>query len=168
MSAGITAALTGQSSDEFMGPVSVSPTRLQGTSLEKRNSLSAEHTATIMGLLRTAATELSDCAFTALAFSHAHPHQRSAARVPQLETTRALLTAARLRGSVWAVPRLVPSSRIHSDPPWVTIVPAPRSSLANLAPEPVDLNAALAVLAECEVLVNVKAVGLNFRHVAMF
>lgn len=45
----------------------------------------------------------------------------------------------------------------------VQIRPAPRGSLASLACQPVDASEAAARLKPDEVLVAVKAVGINFR-----
>lgn len=56
-------------------------------------------------------------------------------------------------------PRLVPS-HIASTPAPFQLLPKPRGALQNLAPEPLQLD-----LAAQEVLVEVHAVGINFRDV---
>lgn len=64
-----------------------------------------------------------------------------------------------LQGMVQHAPRLVPSQTASSPAPF-QLLPKPRGALQNLVPEPLQTD-----LAGNEVLVEVHAVGVNFRDV---
>ena len=64
-----------------------------------------------------------------------------------------------MQGMVQHAPRLVPSQTASIPTPF-QLLPKPRGALQNLVPEPLQLG-----LAAEEVLVEVHAVGVNFRDV---
>ena len=82
-------------------------------------------------------------------------------------------------GGVVSLPRLLPcwsgtgstldgqlsSSGAVGGGEWFQLRPRPRGSLGSLVPEPVGLEKAKALLAPGDVLVAVRAIGLNFRDV---
>ncbi|KAL0047579.1 hypothetical protein WJX82_006984 [Trebouxia sp. C0006] len=69
------------------------------------------------------------------------------------------VSEAAFQGRVQHAPRLVPS-QVASSPAPFQLLPKPRGALQNLVPEPLHTN-----LASDEVLLEVHAVGINFRDV---
>lgn len=114
--------------------------------------------AAVWGLLRTAATEQPNATFSLLGASPLAARRGHAASVQHASS--GLLAAASEQAGALLVPRLQPSS-MDGCPQWVSIQPEPRSSLANLVARPVALEALAP--GPGEVLLNVKAIGINFR-----
>ena len=69
------------------------------------------------------------------------------------------LHETRLQGRLQHAPRLLPSKTTSSPAPF-QLLPKPRGALQNLVPEPLRLD-----LRADEVLMEVHAVGVNFRDV---
>ena len=69
------------------------------------------------------------------------------------------LHKTRLQGRLEHAPRLVPSKTSSSPAPF-QLLPKPRGALQNLVPEPLQLE-----LRADEVVIEVHAVGVNFRDV---
>jgi hypothetical protein len=112
--------------------------------------------SSVMGLLRTAATEQPDTAITVTV--GARPASSAASTTAGEEDASELLRAS----SAMAVPRLLPAPSPEAAE-WIQIRPEPRSSLANLVGHAVGLDGMQP--GPGEVLLSVKAVGLNFRDV---
>ena len=60
----------------------------------------------------------------------------------------------------------IPAVIVHAELMYPSqVVPQPRGSLANLTPQPVDVEAARMALQPGQALLSITAVGINFRDV---
>ncbi len=116
-----------------------------------------------ISLVRSAAQESADCSvISRLTDPHTLDGSLVNAAVGAAQITSACmdeLSEAAFQGRVQHAPRLVPS-QVASSPAPFQLLPKPRGALQNLVPEPVHTN-----LAADEVLLEVHAVGVNFRDV---
>ena len=118
----------------------------------------------VTGLLRTAAAELSTMSVSVLSTDSRKPSsvQAAAPALPSVNTTGFLESVSSKAGAI-TKPQLVQSSMAAPQHDLFQLRPQPRGSLANLVPVPVD--SAAVQLKAGEVLVQVRAIGLNFRDV---
>lgn len=119
----------------------------------------------ISGLLRTAATELTS---VRVSLSTADHHTSSSDLTKQTSTSVAsqslgFLDSATVVAGTLNKPQLTRSKVRAPGQELFQLRPEPRGSLSNLVPMPFD--ASLVTLKSNEVLVQVRAVGLNFRDV---
>ena len=119
----------------------------------------------VSGLLRTAATELTS---VRVSLSTADHHNSSSGLVDQTNASAAshclgFLDSATAVAGTLSKPRLTHSRVRAPGQDLFQLRPEPRGSLSNLVPMPFD--ASLVTLKPNEVLVQVRAVGLNFRDV---
>ncbi len=114
-------------------------------------------------LVRSAAQESADCSVVSrLTDPHALDSSLDNAAVRADQITSASMdevSEAAFQGRVQHAPRLVPSPLASSPAPF-QLLPKPRGALQNLVPEPLHMD-----LAADEVLLEVHAVGVNFRDV---
>jgi len=114
-------------------------------------------------LVRSAAQESADCSVVSrLTDPYALDSSLDNAAVRTAQITSASMdevSEAAFQGRVQHAPRLVPS-RVASSPAPFQLLPKPRGALQNLVPEPLHMG-----LAADEVLLEVHAVGINFRDV---
>ena len=116
----------------------------------------------IAGALRTAAVESSarlSVLQTASSQGDAQPIQLSL----QSTAPRADVYGMRVSAGLALMPRLLPS-RAVSAPTAFSLMPQPRGALANLKPVPLD-RMRMTNLQPGQVVLQVRAVGLNFRDV---
>ena len=115
------------------------------------------------GLLRVAASEQAHAAY---ALAAADKAAAAAGGWPALHAdasdSKGTLSASRQRGRVDTAPRLLRSAAQAPAAELVQILPMPRGSLASLVSQ--TLAPAAVKLREGEVLVSVKAIGINFRQ----
>ncbi len=114
-------------------------------------------------LVRSAAQESADCSVTSrLTDPYTLDSSLGSAAITTAQITSASMdevSEAAFQGRVQHAPRLVPSQLASSAAPF-QLLPKPRGALQNLVPEPLHMN-----LAADEVLLEVHAVGVNFRDV---
>ena len=114
-------------------------------------------------LVRSAAQESATCSVTSrVTDPHTLDSSLDNAAVRAAQVTSASMdevSEAAFQGRVQHAPRLVPS-RVASSPAPFQLLPKPRGALQNLVPEPLHMD-----LAANEVLLEVHAVGVNFRDV---
>ena len=90
-------------------------------------------------------------------------HSAGAQLLLQAEIPSTDVYGQRLTAGAAVVPRLLPS-RAPSTPNAFSLLPQPRGALANLKPVPLT-HASMTKLQPGQVLLQVRAVGLNFRDV---
>lgn len=120
----------------------------------------------VEGLLRVAATEQAASSYSLAATDALAAGPSSAVMTPLAEAPiKGILMTSRARGGAVAAPQLLRSGALLLAVELLQVRPMPRGSLANLVAQPFD--AAAAALREQEVMVAVKAVGVNFRRVTL-
>ena len=144
-------------------PVQVLTSAAPAAAGTRQNLTSGLLSGVVSGLLRTAATEMST---TAVALHSVHPHS-SSSHVQSLPASTAcqlgFLNTSTAGASTLTQPQLARSSIQASSPGLFQLRPHPRGSLENLAPMPFD-RAAVKLCSQ-QILVQVHAVGVNFRDV---
>ena len=125
----------------------------------------------VSGLLRTAATEMTTLQVSAhgtdrrtCAQSQPSPRVMSVAAAAVPGQPAGILEASAACAGVLSRPQLVRSSIQAAQHDLFQLRPQPRGSLANLIPVPCDINV-MSQLQPGEVLVQVRAIGVNFRDV---
>ena len=114
------------------------------------------------GLLRVAASEQAQTAFLLTAVDRAATAPAAiSARLSASMGSKGILATVRQHGRVATVPRLLRSTVTAPAVELLQVRPMPRGSLASLATQP--LEPSNAKLGPRDVLVAVKAVGINFR-----
>ncbi len=123
----------------------------------------------IAGLLRTAAVESNapvhvvESAASQRSVSSMTPSAQRVQLSLQQTGTRADVFGKLIKANTAMVPRLLPS-RAVSAPTTFSLMPQPRGALSNLKPVPLA-KASMTKLQPGQVLLQVRAVGLNFRDV---
>lgn len=110
------------------------------------------------GLLRVAASEQTSNAFTLLA---SDPSAAGSSGPLPMSSTKGILTSARARRGVLTLPRLLRTTATAPAAELVEVRPMPRGSLSSLVAQP--SLAQSSPLQPSQVLIAVKAVGINFR-----
>ncbi len=149
---------------ELQGAGLVEQPLLLGPSAGGDAAGAAAAAASCWGLLRTAASEAPGSSFRLLDCDTGTGTGTAATALPYGPgpPSPGVLDAAAQRAGALLSQGLA-AAELEEAPEWVQVRPEPRSSLANLVARGADL-AELAP-GQGEVLVNVKAVGVNFRDV---
>eukprot|EP00883_Tetradesmus_obliquus_P011533 jgi/Sobl393_1/4315/SZX67650.1 len=160
LQAGAAAALALQaelpSSSSKLGP---------GEGLQSSAAAGADATSAVWGLLRTEATEQTGITVSLLDSDSMQPAAADTTHTAGMlagVAAAGYLEASAVRGAAVAVPRLLPVLRPEAAEHLV-IQPEPRSSLSNLVARAADISQMQPLPGE--VLLSVKAVGINFRDV---